>query len=54
MQITSCPKCGKLYETTTEAANEPVWMNAFGARNQWCGPCVRTDKEAKRNPGSNG
>jgi hypothetical protein len=23
-QITVCPKCHKLYETTTEAANEPL------------------------------
>jgi hypothetical protein len=37
MQITNCPKCGTLYETTTEAANEPLWMNAFSARHQWYG-----------------
>ena len=48
MQITSRPKCGTLYETTIEAANEPLWMNAFGARHQWCGPCVLADKQRKR------
>jgi hypothetical protein len=50
MQITNCPKCGVLYETTTEAANEPLWMNTFGARHQW--PTSKRSVTAKDESGS--
>jgi hypothetical protein len=31
-----CSNCGTLYETTTEAADEPSWCNP---RARWCAPC---------------
>lgn len=38
MHITSCPKCGKLYDAVSEeAANEPLWGQNPLAR--WCKDC---------------
>jgi hypothetical protein len=35
MPITVCPNCGTCYEAASEeAANAPLWQNAWGAQNQ--------------------
>ena len=46
MPTTVCPNCGQCHDAgSEEAANEPVWLNQFGARNQWCAKCLRADEE---------
>jgi hypothetical protein len=43
--IAHCPHCSRLYETTEEIANEPLWSNPEA---RWCRKCLGVPERPER------